>query len=535
MNSLIGMVWRWQGIFLVDPILMTTAFQTHTRVIHMRQISDSKDQHAYDDMIETRGGKGEKSPGSLESSQNIIVDFDDTFLHPHAWPNSRRWSILILTVVITTLANISTTIVVPSLDVISAELHMDPISEGPMVMSSYVLTLAFGPLLVAPFSELWGRVPLMQAGNIVYMGFNLACGFATSRAQLLAFRVLAGLGSGATPVVGIGMISDMFPTEKRGQSLAVLNMAFILATPIGAIVGGFTTSSASWRWDFYSTSIASAVLILLSFFIYKESYPPVLLHRRKKQLFKANGPSSGDLKIPYDDEHPSIAALYYKTLIRPLYFLVTQPVIQLLGIYVSFAYGMTYLIFGSFPTLWEGHYHETKTIASLHFIAPGIGYFSGIMIGMFFADRIYRRLQRNSDEKKPEFRLPLLIISSTFIPGALIWYGWSAEVRAHWAIPTIAICFLMCGCTILFQCVTAYTIDTFHIYAASASGALFFVRGLCAFSFPLFGPTMYENIGFGWGNTLLGLLALAIGVPVPLILWRYGPRLRQQSIYAISS
>ncbi|KAJ5929827.1 major facilitator superfamily domain-containing protein [Penicillium verhagenii] len=477
----------------------------------------------------------EKSPGSLESSQMINVNFDETFLHPHAWPNSQRWSILILTVVITTLANISTTIVVPSLEIISTELNMDPVSEGPMVMSSYVLTLALGPLLVAPFSELWGRVPLMQVGNILYMVFNLACGFATNRAQLLTFRVLAGLGSGATPVVGIGMISDMFPTETRGKSLAVLNMAFILATPIGAIVGGFTTSSASWRWDFYSTSIASAVLIVLSFFIYKESYPPVLLRRRKKQLLKANGPSSGDLKTPYDEENPTVAALYRKTLVRPLYFLLTQPIIQLLGVYVSFAYGMTYLIFGSFPALWEGRYHETTTIASLHFIAPGVGYAAGILIGMLSADRIYHRLQQNFEEKKPEFRLPLLMISSTFIPGALFWYGWSAEAHAHWVIPTIAICFLMCGCTLLFQCVTAYSIDTFHIYAASASGALFFVRGLCAFTFPLFGPTMYQKMGYGWGNTLLGLLALVIGVPVPLILWKYGPRLRQQSIYAKST
>lgn len=39
---------------------MTTAFQTYTRVIHMRQISDSKDRRAYDDMIETRERSGPK-------------------------------------------------------------------------------------------------------------------------------------------------------------------------------------------------------------------------------------------------------------------------------------------------------------------------------------------------------------------------------------------------------------------------------------------------------------------------------------------
>ncbi|GAB1200448.1 hypothetical protein APSETT444_009821 [Aspergillus pseudonomiae] len=329
-------------------------------------------------------------------------------------------------------------------------------------------------------------------------------------------------------LVGVGMVSDLFPVEQRGQGLAVLNMAFILATPIGAIVGGFTSYSASWRYDFYATSAVAGVLIVISAFVFRETYPPVILGRRKKQLVK------NDPKALYDDEQRTLAALYTKTIIRPIEFLTTQPIVMLLSLYAAIIYGTTYLIFSTFPTLWERHYEEPKNLASLHFIAPGIGYFIGIQIGMFSADRIYLALKRrNQNEGRPEFRLPLLAISAVCVPPALFWYGWTAEAKLHWAVPNVAIVVLMCGCTLVFQCVMAYFIDTFPLYGASAMAASYLARGLCAFGFPLFGPSMYERLGYGWGNSLLGFLALAVAVPVPLVLWFYGERLRRVSSYTM--
>jgi hypothetical protein len=70
------------------------------------------------------------------------------------------------------------------------------------------------------------------------------------------------------------------------------------------------------------------------------------------------------------------------------------------------------------------------------------------------------------------------------------------------------------------------------VYAASANGAVYIVRGLTGFGFPLFSPEMYAKLGYGWGNTLLALLALVIGCPIPFVLWRYGEKLRAASNYA---
>lgn len=136
--------------------------------------------------------------------QITLVDFDDDggkFQNPHHWPASRKWTILVLNTINLFLMNLSVTVVVPALDVVSQDLSMNSSFEGPLVMSTYILTLSLGPLLLAPLSELYGRVPLMFGGNTVYIIFNLVCGFAQNKAQLIACRVLAGLGGGAAPVV----------------------------------------------------------------------------------------------------------------------------------------------------------------------------------------------------------------------------------------------------------------------------------------------------------------------------------------------
>lgn len=331
--------------------------------------------------------------------------------------------------------------------------------------------------------------------------------------------------------VGIAMISDCLRNDERGTALGVLNMAFILAAPLGAIVGGLAAQSTSWRFIFFAPSIAAGLLVLVGLFVYHESYPPVILSRKKRQ-FQHDGHLV--CKTPYDDRHPTIADLYYKTIIRPVYFLTTQPIIQVLSLYTGYIYGLTYLIFSTFTSLWEQQYHETASIASLHYIAAGIGYFIGIVACILFADRIYRGLKgKNNDIGRPEFRIPMMSVSAILIPTSLFWYGWTAQEHIQWVVPNLAIVLTMCGCTIVFQCTTAYCIEAYPLYAASASAASFLCRGLCAFGFPLFAPSLYARLGYGWGDSILGFVALIISGLVPVVLWKFGVRLRKISSYAI--
>jgi hypothetical protein len=77
-----------------------------------------------------------------------------------------------------------------------------------------------------------------------------------------------------------------------------------------------------------------------------------------------------------------------------------------------------------------------------------------------------------------------------------------------------------------------YIVDSYTTYAASGVAAAVVLRSLAGFGFPLFAPYLYEVLGYGWGNSLLGFLAIGIGIPAPFLFWFYGERLRAKSTFA---
>ena len=73
--------------------------------------------------------------------------------------------------------------------------------------------------------------------------------------------------------------------------------------------------------------------------------------------------------------------------------------------------------------------------------------------------------------------------------------------------------------------INTYLVDAFTIHAASAIAASTVLRSTVGALLPLAGPKMYAALGLGWGNSLLGFIALAM-IPIPILFWRYGERLR---------
>ena len=63
-------------------------------------------------------------------------------------------------------------------------------------------------------------------------------------------------------------------------------------------------------------------------------------------------------------------------------------------------------------------------------------------------------------------------------------------------------------------------------YTASAAAVGAFMRTMFGFAFPLFGPALYDGMGLGNGNTMLAFVALIVGVAGPIVLWRFGERIR---------
>jgi hypothetical protein len=72
----------------------------------------------------------------------------------------------------------------------------------------------------------------------------------------------------------------------------------------------------------------------------------------------------------------------------------------------------------------------------------------------------------------------------------------------------------------------AYIVEAFIDHTASAGAATQLLRSFFAFAFPIFAPRLYKTLGYGVGDTVLAAIALCCAIPAPLVLWKYGEKLR---------
>lgn len=97
-----------------------------------------------------------------------------------------------------------------------------------MTVSLYVLGFALGPLLLAPLSELYGRLVVYYFCNLVYIAFTIGCAFSTDVAMFLVFRIIAGCAASGPMSIGGGTVADLFIQEERGKAMALFTVGPLL-------------------------------------------------------------------------------------------------------------------------------------------------------------------------------------------------------------------------------------------------------------------------------------------------------------------
>ena len=181
---------------------------------------------------------------------------------------------------------------------------------------------------------------------------------------------------------------------------------------------------------------------------------------------------------------------------------------------MAIVYGYLYLIFTTLTLVFENEYGFSQGSVGLTYLGIGVGSLLGLAVFGTVSDRLIKRLAKGG-EMKPEMRLPPLIPGSMLIPIGLFWYGWSAQKHIHWIMPIIGTCFVGMGLIATFMTIQTYMVDAFTKYAASAIAANTVLRSTVGAFLPLAGPPLYAALGLGWGNSLLGFIAVAM-VPVTL-------------------
>ncbi|KAI0895627.1 bicyclomycin resistance protein [Annulohypoxylon nitens] len=457
--------------------------------------------------------------------------------NPYNWPTWRKVLNCGLISAMTFISPLASSIFAPGVPQVVSEFHSTSLEIAAFVVSVYVLGFAAGPMLFAPLSEIYGRVILYHIANLGFVAFQVGCALAPTLNALIVFRFFAGVFGSVSITNGGGTIADMIVQERRGGAMAVFSIGPLLGPIIGPVAGGFLSDAKGWRWAFWLLVIVGGFLGILMIFTLKESYAPVILKRKAAKLRKETGNELLRSKL---DAGLSPKDYFKRGIIRPFKMLFLSPIVAITSLYMAVTYGYLYLMFTTMTEVFQEYYGFTTSTVGLAFIGLGVGSMIGILLFSATSDRYIQRKAAQADAEaqatggvkagmKPEYRLPLLPLGAMFIPAGLFIYGWTADYKVHWIAPIIGTAVVGIGNLIVFMSIQMYLVDTFTIYAASALACNTVVRSLAGAVLPLAGLPMYSKLGIGWGNSLLGFIAVAL-FPVSILVLRYGEALRNRFV-----
>jgi EmrB/QacA subfamily drug resistance transporter len=119
--------------------------------------------------------------------------------------------------------------------------------------------------VVGKLSDIYGRKPFYMAGIVLLLLGSALCGQCQSVEQLIAFRVIQGLGAGMIMGIAFAILGDVFAPAERAKWAGLMSGVFASASVVGPLIGGTLTDNVSWRWIFYVNLPLGAIALVVLF------------------------------------------------------------------------------------------------------------------------------------------------------------------------------------------------------------------------------------------------------------------------------
>ena len=192
-----------------------------------------------------------------------------------------RWALAALLAVLGMLGPFSIDTYIPAFSGIAKALDATPV-EMQQTLSAYLFGFAFMNLFHGALADSFGRRPVVLWGIAVFTVASAGCALSQSIGQLVFFRALQGLSTGAGIVVSRAVIRDMFPPAQAQQVMSQVTIYFGVAPAIAPMVGGWLFVHAGWHSIFWFLTGVGVVLWSINF-----RWLPETLHVTQRQPFNA--------------------------------------------------------------------------------------------------------------------------------------------------------------------------------------------------------------------------------------------------------
>ena len=316
-----------------------------------------------------------------------------------------RWALAILLAVLGMLGPFSIDTYIPAFSAIVQSLNATPV-QMQQTLSAYLFGFAFMNLFHGALSDSFGRRPVILSGLAMFTVASLGCALAQNVGQLIFFRALQGLSTGAGIVVSRAVIRDMFPPSEAQRVMSQVTIYFGVAPAVAPIIGGVIAEYLDWHSIFWFLVGVGVVLWLANWRLLPET-----LHVQDRQPFQV------------------------RNLMRGYWQLLTDARFLLLALASGVPFNGLFLYVLSAPA-FLGDILQLRPTQFFWFFVLSIG---GIMAGSWLSGRMAGKV-KPKNQIMQGFRIMLGVSAINVVANAVLtpnawWSLWPVTVFAFgWAL-----------------------------------------------------------------------------------------------------
>lgn len=390
-------------------------------------------------------------------------------MHPDAralW-RAPMWLLSVLLAALGMLGPFAVDTYLPAFSGIAADLQATPV-QIQQTLSAYLFAFAFMSLFHGSLSDSLGRRPVVLTGIAVFTLASAGCALSTSIGQLVFFRALQGLSTGAGIVVSRAVIRDLFPPADAQRVMSQVTLFFGIAPAIAPVIGGFLFAHLGWHAVFWFLTGVGVVLWVANWRLLPES-----LHAAHRQPFVLGNLMRGYVAIG------------------------TSPRFLLLALASGVPFNGMFLYVLAAPAFLGEHLKLAPTEFFWFFLCT----ISGIMGGAWISGRLAGRIERDR-----QIRIGLGVMLTVSVLNLVANVLWAAHVS--WSLIPIGLYVL--GWAMMTPVVTLMVLDLYPDRRGMAASMQAFVGALsngvvAGVVVPL---VMHDTVALAVASLLLMLVGL---------------------------
>ncbi|KAJ8593513.1 MFS general substrate transporter, partial [Rhizopogon salebrosus TDB-379] len=447
---------------------------------------------------------------------------------PKNFSYARKWAITLTCCAFTGITAIASSSYPISYESMIKDLNCTEL-QATLGLSLYALGFGIVPLISSSFSEECGRRPVYITSSILFMLAEVMNALAPNIQTVIVARALQGVfGSTGASLVG-GSIADIWQPHERGVPMSIFAFSALFFFGLGSVFGGLIAADShlGWRWVQWVQVMFAGAFVLSVILVLSETRSSIVLARIAKGVRK----TTGDPRYRSSAEigKPSMLSMIKTSCTRPLYLLLTEPIVQSFSLWIGFTWGVLFCLLESVTTEFQSVYNFSVSQTGFVFISQRkVFLFIGAIIGLManlYQETLYKK---SFARKRQEARLYVACVAAIVLPVSMFIYAWTASPNIHWIVPAIGLTGFMSGVLIILQVAFLYLADCYGPYASSAQAGQSLARNVMAMIFPLITQQMFASMTYKWGLTLWALLS-AVMAPTPWVLFFFGSKIRSHS------